>query len=229
MKQQRLTRKAQRGFTIIELMIATSVLSVILLLVTTMMISIGNLFYKGVNQARIQDAVRSTADEISQQLELSGSVPKLGTDSIGGVTVNMYCIGSTRYSYVLNTQMGSSLPHILWRDNPTSGCDPGTGPGTGVAANLTVANPNNGGDATNGAELASPNSRLTAFCIGSLDATGAICTYNLTSPYTISVGMAYGDNTLLANLPGINAVCNGSVGDQFCATAHLTTTVANRL
>ena len=60
------TPDKQAGFTIVELMIATAILSTILLLVTTMMINIGNLYYKGVNQARVQDGVRTLADDVGE-------------------------------------------------------------------------------------------------------------------------------------------------------------------
>jgi prepilin-type N-terminal cleavage/methylation domain-containing protein len=223
MKKHVRTTSSEKGFTIVELMIATSVLSVILLLVTTMMIGIGVLFAKGVNQAKVQDAVRSTVDEISQQLELTSQKPDRGTQNIGGVLVNIYCIGSNRYSYVQNIKIGTGgLQHVLWRDNPKAGCQ------TDTAANLTIPSPNIGGDATNGTELVTPNSRLTAFCIGTLAADGSTCTYNFVSPYTISIGIAYGDDDLL-NLAGINSTCNGVTGQQFCATSSLSTTVANRL
>src|SRR5665213_2550121 len=66
----------RKAFTIIELMIATSVLSIILLLVTTMMISIGNLYYKGINQARVQDDVRTISDDLSSHLQLSDQAPQ---------------------------------------------------------------------------------------------------------------------------------------------------------
>jgi prepilin-type N-terminal cleavage/methylation domain-containing protein len=223
-----LTKSNNRGFTIIELMIATTVLSVILLLVTVMMISIGNLFYKGVNQARVQDDVRNITDEISQHLQLSATTPLPGTD-IANPNIGVYCVGDTRYSYAKNVQIGHQLggsglsySHVLWRDLPSGGCVATQG------ANLQ--NPNLRG----GAELIAPNSRLTDFSI------------SIASPYTISVSVAYGDDDLLCDTgtPGdcsstvqsthllspvgqIN--CKSTSGDQFCATASLTTTVSNRL
>jgi len=233
-----LSKRSQKGFTIIELMIATSVLSVILLLVTSMIIGIGTLFYKGINQSRIQDAVRTTTDQLSKQLQLAGVQPSHGVDS-GDPNVNVYCAGDTRYTFILNTPIGgqvdSNIPtsptgpnyaHVLWRDNIT-GCDDKTG------ADLKNANPNHADGATNGSELVTPNSRLTAFCIGTIQTNGTTttCNYareNLTSPYSVSIGMVYGADDLL-NLAGINTTCKGVTGDQFCATASLTTTVVSRL
>lgn len=226
--------KSQRGFTIIELMIATSVLSVILLLVTSMMISIGALFYKGANVARIQDAVRSAADEVSGQLSLSPVIPGHDFDKTDG-NINVYCMGGTRYSYVLNAQMGHKIdgdssspvyPHVLWRDN-VGACDPTAG------ADLTATDPSKTTGGSSGAELVPPNSRLTAFCIGALTTLGPTSSCDsggssLTSPYTLTVGMVYGDDDLL-NLAGVNTTCKGGTGDQFCAASSLITTVVRRL
>ncbi len=199
----------ERGFTIVELMIATAVLSTILVVVTIVMISIGNLYYKGITQARIQDGVRSIADQVSQNLELSdGPVPDGGTNP---AVPRAYCIGTTRYTYIENIQIGTSYPHVLWRDTIA-----GNG-GTCAPAQLSQAQPNSVTQpGTNGVELIPPSSRLTDFTIGT------------TSPYSVSIGAAYGANGLLSGT-GLGTTCQGNVGDQFCATAALKTLVVQRL
>jgi len=205
MKRKHQTRLNQKAFTIIELMIATAVFSTILVMVTIMMISIGNLYYKGVNEARVQDDVRSITDEVAQHLELSDAGPLPPAVSPNGLN-HAYCIGDTRYTFTLNRQIVTQTPHVLWRDtNPT--------PDSCSTTNTFLTSPP---PATNGSELIAPNSRLTFFSISN------------TSPYTISVGIAFGDTTLL-NLSGINTTCKGNIGDQFCATATLTTTVTQRV
>jgi hypothetical protein len=80
-----------------------------------------------------------------------------------------------------------------------------------------LANPESGVSAgTNGTELIAPNSRLTAFTISA------------TSPFTVSIGMAYGTTSVL-NLKGLNTTCKDGGGDDFCATASLSTTVVQRI
>lgn len=227
----------QHGFTIIELMIATTVLSVILLMVTFVMVGIGNLYYKGFNQARVQDNVRTVTDELAQKLQLSDGKSFFAASSIN---TQAYCIGTTRYSYALNQQIGSTTQHVLWRDTmKNTSCT--------VADNfLNTASPADGQTvADSGSELVTPRSRLTNFLI-----TQA----NLASPYVITVGVAYGDDDLLCNLtagddctkstdnsdPAHRAALNGShgpydiscrghVGQQFCAVGALQTTVVKRL
>ncbi len=207
MNYQPSRHQQQTGFTILELLIATTVLSVILLMSTVMMVNIGRLYYKGINQARIQDNTRSITEEISQRLQLTSDQPPL-SDSSGG-SVHAYCMGATRYTYILNTQIGpdpSQSPQVLWRDT--------TVPGTCPVADLTAV--------TQGVELIAPKSRLTAFSIACATPT---------SPCTITVGVAYGDgpNGDLLNLNGVNTTCRDTVGNQFCAAANLKTTVVRRL
>jgi prepilin-type N-terminal cleavage/methylation domain-containing protein len=223
-----------KGFTIIELMIATAVLSTILLLVTVMMVNIGRLYYKGINQARIQSNVRNVIDEVSQHLKLGdGWQPATGNNN-----QRAYCIGNTRYTYVIGVQIGQPAPgssaptyqHVLWRDdNPTPGSCSITGD---HEVNLTSLSPSTD---LHGSELIAPRSRLINFSIDG------------TSPYDLALGVAYGDNDLLCSpsvigscntdvaMPALvdythgDLLCKGKQGDQFCATAKLNTSVVRRL
>ena len=192
----------QEAFTIIELMIATAVLSTILLLSTVMMVSIGKLYYKGINQSRVQDATRNILDNVSQHLQLSDSDPVPAVSSDG--KVKAWCVGGSRYTYVINRQIGNDStknqsPHVLWRDdNPNPGsCFP-------PDPNF-LNNPTNG---LNGIEMIPPHSRLTAFDI------------TAPSPYKISVGVAYGDDDVLTG-SGPETRCAGGIGQEFCATAAI--------
>lgn len=205
------SKRNQQGFTIIELLIATTVLSVILLLVTVIMTNISNLYYKGVNQSRLQDDVRNVTAEISQHLELNDQAITSASSTYSGVLMQAYCIGDTRYSYVTNIQIGTGtgqIQHVLWRDTYSGGCTP---------VNLSLANPENGPNVgTDGTELIAPNSRLTVLSI------------SVTSPFTVSIGMAYGVTSVM-NLNGINTTCKDGGGDDFCATASLNTTIVQRI
>lgn len=236
----------QKGFTIIELMIATAVLSTILLLVTVLMINIGNLYYKGINQSRIQDNVRSVTDEISQRMQLGDVVLSAsGNAANNNADQRAYCIGSARYTYIVGVQIGTPVPgsaapvyrHVLWRDD-----NPASGTCSIIDANkVNLADPANppSPSSLHGSELIAPRSRLIAFSIVSSPSG---------SPYTLSVAEAYGDNDLLcspsvanscnAGAPAMtqfvdfthgNLLCKGDIGQQFCATAHLETSVVRRL
>ena len=67
----------QKGFTIIELMIATVIFSIVLLVLTENIISISNDYYQGVVQTQTINATKNIVDTIAQQIKLSTS-----TDSI---------------------------------------------------------------------------------------------------------------------------------------------------
>jgi prepilin-type N-terminal cleavage/methylation domain-containing protein len=233
----------QEGFTIIELMIATAVLSTILLLTTIVMMSIGTLYYKGINQSRVQDDVRTITDQLSQDLELGDTDPI----HVSNGTTQAYCINDARFTYILYTQIGSGAgqsQHVLWRDtNPA--------PGSCSTMNLPVlnsTNPDSADPSLNGTELIAPNSRLISFSITGVPPTG-------TSPYNVSVGVAYGGDDLICDsgyagdcntgtestqmmniiagagsvAPDGPIICKGTTGQEYCAAASSTITVARRL
>ncbi len=238
----------ERGFTIIELLIATTVLSVVLLLVTVVITSIGNLYYKGVNQSRLQDTVRGLTDEVGQKLELNsnGFFTATGT-ATGGFSTKAICIGNTRYTFAPGTQIGSQsnqILHALWRDtNPTPGtCD------LSGSNSVDLNSPNLDSNDPSGTELMGPRSRLVNFSIVSINSTGS------GSPYQINIFMALGDGGLLCSSSAVpnscstdaampttatvpsyvnytkpDLTCKGHTGDQFCATGSLTTTATQRL
>jgi prepilin-type N-terminal cleavage/methylation domain-containing protein len=205
------TPTSESGFTIIELMIATSVLAVIILLVTVMITSIGNLYYKGVTQSQTQDTTRNIADQLSQDIELADSVPVVVTDThiVPGKTLYALCVGTSRYSYVIGEVLGTNgFQHIVWRDKPSSpGCTP---------ANLTMTDPPGG---TNGSELMGAKSQLSALVVN---------TPSGSSLSTITVGVVYGASDLHTG-SGTNTTCNGKVGDQFCASDALTVSAIQRV
>ncbi len=231
----------QQGFTIIELMIATTVMSVLLLLVTIIIVNIGNLYYKGITQARAQDNARAILDDVSQRVRTTDSKANLSPLSLDTFS-QAYCLGSVRYTYALNRQVGPSQ-RVLWRDNIAPGACP-------APANTVLTGPV---VPATGTEMITPRARLTNFCI-----TGSgspPCNPNGGSPYTITVDIAVGDDDQLCNslsaptsdcndtsIPDVThlsnlkatsrkILCRGHLGNaqQFCATANLTTTSVQRL
>jgi prepilin-type N-terminal cleavage/methylation domain-containing protein len=226
----------QKGFTIIELMIATIVFSVIILLSSVMITNIGNLYNKAINQSRIQSTVRSLISDTTQQLKLSSgqfTVPSVPLTPSSGNPIYGYCIGSVRYSYILGIKIGT-IPHVLWRDVNNS-------QGSCVPVDISVGNLVNN---NTGVELMAPNSRLTAFSITANSKSGG-------SPYSVVIDVAYGDDDLLCdtsqpnsctststlrikypnNPPNITVACkSGNIsGRQFCAVAGLNVLVNQRV
>jgi prepilin-type N-terminal cleavage/methylation domain-containing protein len=125
MKQPLMYKLRTNGFTLVELMIALSVLSTILVIASVLMFGIGKLYIKGVNQATIQTAARDVMSDVASTIQFSSDTPQIVSTpvtlgSITGVYVN--CIGKVRYTFVLNRELGhdnsndQDTPHVLWRD-----------------------------------------------------------------------------------------------------------------
>jgi prepilin-type N-terminal cleavage/methylation domain-containing protein len=88
-----------KGFTIIELLIATVTFSVILLIITGAIIQFSKVYYKGVVSSRTQEAARSVVDEVSKAAQFSPDF-KEDTNAAGGLA---WCFGNKRFSFAKDT------------------------------------------------------------------------------------------------------------------------------
>jgi prepilin-type N-terminal cleavage/methylation domain-containing protein len=86
----------QHGFTIVELMIATTVFSTVLLLCAVGLVSVGRMYQKGSTARVTQESARSIMDQLQNDFELSGGYyqPLARNGSVDG-----FCIGDNMYSY----------------------------------------------------------------------------------------------------------------------------------
>jgi prepilin-type N-terminal cleavage/methylation domain-containing protein len=216
------SKSAQSGFTILELMIATTVLAVILLLVTVMITGIGNLYYKGVTLSQTQDVTRALVSAATQDIQLNKGAPTIVTTAltIAGNPVTVACEGTARYTYVKNVQIGSgagTTRHAVWRNSKVSGaaCTP-------MDLTKDLANPTSVDYDASGSELLATKMRLT-----SLDFTNPVPAVN-SSLFQIKASVAYGEDDLL-NLSGYTTACKGGTADQFCATARLSGGAVQRI
>ena len=198
---------SSRGFTIVELLIATLVFSVILLTVTVGIIQITRVYYKGINEANTQDTARNIMDTISQSIQFSGSDVSSTVASAPGASTS-FCVGDQQFSYKLGYQLVESSPgtnqttKALWQSN-TPGC-------TGNPA-----------AAATGLELLASKMRLSNLTVSQVNGDPNI--------WKISVRVVFGDDDLLNNPTGTNASCKGDTGQQFCSVSELTTTVVKRV
>jgi prepilin-type N-terminal cleavage/methylation domain-containing protein len=223
--------KEKAGFTIIELMISTIVFSIILLGATTAVIQIGRMYYKGLVVSQTQETARRVIDDISREIQFSDKrivrpAPVQYSISGGQITVNVFCVGTTRYSYVLGLQVNNDnnlsehrLRHTLWQDevdNPdVCATDPAILPGDPYnAPDLSQARPT-----ANGKELIGRFMRLTDLTVN-----------DTTDPNALSITVIYGDDDVLQP-DGNNPVsCRGAVeGAQWCAVSSLATQVRPRI
>lgn len=203
----------QTGFTIIELMIATAVFAVILLVITASILQFSKQYYKGIIASSTQGVSRTLIDEVSRAIEYnSGSVIPLAANNGS----QGWCVGTAkRYSFILNKEVTDSgtlasyqARHGLVSDDVVD-CTTAT-PANNVAGLGSLL--------INGHELLGQHMRLAKFDIV---VDGPI--------YTITVRVIYGDNDLLDNPASPDAKCLSTAGSQYCATSELTTTVRKRV
>jgi prepilin-type N-terminal cleavage/methylation domain-containing protein len=223
MKQFHPIRHSQQGFTLLELLVASTVFSIVLLTAASVLIQISRMYYKGLITSRTQGATRSITDNLSRDVQFGGAVPeKIGPVSYGSgdtVEVRAICIDKVRYSYAINAQVKDSvaegiynapnhhIKHALWQDL-VSGDDCAEG---GIPV------------LTNSKELLDQHMRLTKF-----DITPSGDLWN------INVGIAYGDDEIInftdAGAETGPASCKGLViGAQWCAFSELSSKVYKRL
>lgn len=219
-------RLKQAGFTIIELMIATLVFSIIIIIIVTAIMQITRTYYKGVTLSNTQNVARSVMDNISQAIQFGGVAPQVpsGSNLIASTSnpnpKGRVCIGNQAYDFQLGYELPNH-PHALTVAT-VPGCSPSTPPTFG------------------GTELLSPNMRLSRFDVQPLG----------NDLWQVSVTVAYGDDDLLCNtsLPGNDCqsnsnspllaesgsgqeviACKGQTGSQFCGVSSLSTVVQQRL
>lgn len=213
----------ESGFTIVEFMIATTVFSVVLLVVTAAVLYIGRTYQRSLYASSTQAATSNLVDTLAQAIKFSGGTIDLASS---GETRSI-CVGNRQFLYVIGRQLdgGSEVATqtrnaVVTRQRNNCTIEPLTGT---VSGSFT--------------ELLGRGMRLSRLDI---TPTGSM--------YTISARVAYGDDDLLcsptqfpgscdsatpmtaANLKSArDLVCKPMSGSEFCAVSEISTTVYRRL
>ncbi|MDQ3065270.1 MAG: prepilin-type N-terminal cleavage/methylation domain-containing protein [bacterium] len=203
---------SQAGFTIVELMIATAVFSIVLMVCSFAIIHVGKMYYKGVLTNRTQDTARRLVDDVasSVQFGIKAEDPAIfrrtGSGVINGVNVESLCVGNIRYTFSRRNYLGE-IRHVVWRDQVTTqSCG---------LLDLTADIPSPNGQEMLGANMRVPEG-ITANPSGQL--------------WNISLVVSYGDSTDLFVDPVNPIICKGvTAGGQFCAVSRFSTSVTKRL
>lgn len=217
------------GFTIIELLIATTVFSVVLLGALSGFIEIGNLFYKGVSNINTQQTANQVLQDISGQFQTNSNFSRTPLTQVlptsDQSTYAYYCIGNTRYTYTINHELDvSATPNYsplggggnfaLLKDTlpGSTGCGTPCPPAqqTCPAGSARFNNP---------IEMLGDNMRLSEFEI-----TPAASGSNF---YNVSIVVAYGTDDMLSNIDTPSTIsCNSADNtDEFCSVSRLDTSV----
>jgi type II secretory pathway pseudopilin PulG len=209
-------RRKAAGFTVIELMIATLIFSMVMILITVGVLSFTRAYYKGMNQSNTQNAARTVLESISQAIQFSGDEVTSPIGTAGSNGSQGFCIGNQRFSYapgwqlldddVVDQSLNQSR-HALVMDKP------------GSCGGLDAQDVR--GNYVEGTELLQPRMRLSKLEVQQIGTTDM---------YRISIRLVYGDNDLLNDPTSPEANCKVSIsGSQYCAQAELSTIVKKRI
>lgn len=208
------SRRHSRGFTIIELLIATVVFSVVLLVVTGGILQIARVYYKGVTEAATQNTARGVIDTVAQAIQFSGGdvTPSAGSPVAG--TNYAFCVGDQQFSYRPGWQV---------ENNPNAGKNQTwhalVQTNVGQCSSSTTIQPMQN-QAISGRDLIGPHMRLSKMIV---EPAGG-------NAWRVTVRIVYGDDDLLNNATAADASCKGvRAGTQFCSVAELSTVVVKRV
>lgn len=215
-----------RGFTIIELVIATLVFSTVMLVVTGAIVRFTTNYQKSLAQTTTQNATRSIIDSIAESLQFKRDKvrPLASVNGSEG-----YCVGTTRYSFMPGRMLNQDEPNMhafVEQRNTGNNCP------DDELLNLDQSLPP---DTT---ELLGPNMRVSKFSIDKSSSSEL---------WTVSLRVVYGDDEVLCSpgapgggdcdelnstsehLTAEDLTCKPQLGADFCAVSELTTTVEPRL
>jgi prepilin-type N-terminal cleavage/methylation domain-containing protein len=217
---KKLKTNNKSGFTIVELLIATSVFAIVLIVAQAMFVQIGHLFYRGVSITNTQAA----ADHIFQ--DINGNFQNAQTFQVGNYSASggydYYCIGNTRYTYHIDNMIDTDAAPVH-----TAGGNFGIlkdtlkGTGNACATPCQESDPCVGGAAlSNPVELLGDHMRVEKFLISQ-----PVKTSNL---FNVSIIIAYGDtNSLTYKDPAdlSTVLCKGEEHNNFCAVSSINTAI----
>lgn len=220
--------RSQAGFTIIELLIATSVASVVLLAASFSIIQMSRLYYKGNILSRTQDVTRNITNAISNPIQFEGS--EVVHDDTHSSGFSVLCVGYQRFTYRVNALQDDDLTsgvstdpngterraHAFWADTRTS-----NDPTQCTPVNLDDETPTAGGS-----DILGDTMRL-----GKLEVSPQVGSDD--KIWNITVNVLYGERDLMEpqgdlTLPPTGCSL-GVTGSQWCAVAEYSTSVFKRL
>lgn len=191
--------KQQRGFTLVELMIAAAFLGFIVTFATVAFVQINQAYNRGITVKRTQESTRDIIQEIATTIQ-AADYSDTGTSVVvidTGTGPNYLCVGNVRYIWM----EGVGQPFSLKKDFSFGVCNDGS----------------LGGDE---ADLLNPNLAIQELEVKQLASSIAFQINLIVSVNESDVQFLTGS--------GAAAQCNVLNGDQYCDIASLTTVVTLR-
>ncbi|MDQ3093589.1 MAG: prepilin-type N-terminal cleavage/methylation domain-containing protein [bacterium] len=230
MIKTRQTKRFSKGFTIIELMIATVIFSLLLLICLNALVQISRAYYKGISASKAQEAARSIADELTQSIQLSadrlmasigpsGPLVTAGDDATG-----ILCIGYRSYTYAIDRQAVTNtspvpadkeIRNVMVRRDLNTSCDQSSA----NAYKFNLDNAISGSDRS----MVGENMRLSRLRVSPVAGTDDRL-------WEVQVAVVYGDTDLIEADPSNSGrvICKSGTGTEFCALAEVNTVVKRR-
>jgi hypothetical protein len=183
------------------------------MVITTAILQITRVYYRGITETKTQNATRSIIDVISQGIQFNGGNITTTPASPTPGTSYAFCVGGKQFSYTTGYQLtdgtaGTNQSNHVLMLNGVAGCT-----SSSPAQNVT-------GGSVSGRELMEPGMRLSNIQVSMVSA----------NVYKVQVRVVSGDDDVLNNPTATNASCKGlRIGSQFCAVSELTTTVVKRV
>lgn len=233
-----MTEADHRGFTIVELLIATTVFSVVLLGALSGFLQIGHLFYKGVSSTNTQGVANQVIQDISGNFQTNGNfsrVPAVGTQvmPVGDEGNNSpsyayYCVGNTRYTYNINHELDITVAanHKAPGDGGNFGLLKDILPGSSGCATpcdddtgATLTCPHGAVRFKSPIEMLGDKMRLSEFEIAPSTSTSNF--------YNVTLVVDYGEDDALVNKDDpANVKCDPNSGiEHFCSVSRMDTSV----
>lgn len=206
----------QRGFTIVELMIATLVFSVILTVVTMGVLSFSNRYYKGVHASTTQNTTRNIMDTITQAIQFGDArVDPSGTN-------NFFCAGGSVFMFDSSGAMyddsgGQRGVYVAPKTGDTCLDQPLTGGRQMLGERMRVA-------AINVTQVAGVDNMYRAQIVIAYGEDNVLCAPSL--PLGCTAGANYSAANFI-NRPDVT--CKPGSGNQYCAVSRLTANVQKRV
>ena len=206
----------KKGFTIVELLIAISVFSALLIIIVYAFLYGLNTFSKAQVVSKTQEVSRSIEQNIAQSFSLTaaGSYTPITHVTNNEITSEGFCLGQYRYSYVLDKQLTSSNNYGLLQDT-LQGCSSSTS-SVDLSGNLPTLNKPK--------QLLGNNMRISNFTI-----TKSTPSNSSAVGYQLVMEIDYGNN-LKAETNGYKYQCpSGNISSSFCAVAKIDTIIFQRI